>query len=267
MKKKFYLKNGEEVILNEQLSNGKYLVEKMLCYCDYDGDETTEPSGEEIVVNKIYIKPPLESINKEVLKLRKKVLELQTESTGLSFKIKDFKKEISSHNESVMNFTSLLDADKLTVFCDRKPITFTSRFSSENKLTLKFNFYGKMSYNSILDSAEYYFDGTGIDKDTGILRDASQEEIDNAQRKLLSKTSINYIESKELLNFKNSVLSKELLKKKNLYITSQLEYKIENCNRRIKSYKKDVTEDNLRLKKEQEELESAMNELEEVKKY
>jgi len=263
MEKEYYLKNGEEVLLNEQLSNGKYLVEKMLCYCDYNGDETTEPSGEEIVVDKIYIKPPLENINEEVIKLHKKVQELQIERNSLSVEIINFKKEISSHNESVMNFTSLLDADKLTVFCDRKPFTFTSRFSHENKLTLRFNFCGKMSYNHILESAEYYFNGTAIDKNIGILRDASQEEIDNAQRKILDKISFDY--GSELVNFKDSVLNKKLLRKKNLYIKEQLEYKIENCNRRLKSYRKDIDDYNTRMEAEQRELESVMKELEEAK--
>lgn len=265
MEKKFYLRNGEEVLLSEQLSNGKYLVEKMLCYCDYDGDETSEPSGEEIVVDKIYSKPPTEEIDSTIKKLECTKEDLSQKIIKLKDAIAVAKREKKKIEGSVLDFSALNNSNTLTLFIENKPtpITFESNDAQQTgKLKLEIGFYYGFKQSSIQQASIYYYDGKQIDMDIGILKDASAEDIEKAQIEITQRrVFLSYISQSELMRIPNKILPKKALLEKRSYMYSALCYRIRETKDTLKrkeqyskEYLQEISEKKDKLKIYEEEM-------------
>ena len=73
MQKEIYLRDGQIAILHQELENGEYIIEKMMMYYAYEGEGGIEPSGLREVVNKIFVKPPIEKKHDELISIIEKL--------------------------------------------------------------------------------------------------------------------------------------------------------------------------------------------------
>lgn len=251
MTKTAYLRNGEAVVLHNELDTGEYVIERMYVYSDYEGNEDAEPCGVKEVVKEVFTKPPIEKKHDDLIKIiekteakNKELAEIETQIRAAKAELRESEKYKTDIQKHVINRSEILKAKRITVFSGYRPYTLTEEDSKRNlSLSYKIDVWeGKFNgWVCTLDYEGRRNFSEDINLKYGILIDATDEEIlDVCKQIVKDKEEISdwYLRRKDLLPDE--------------YLTDELK------QRRIELFEKerkdDIKKQEETIKKEQEKL-------------
>lgn len=189
-----YLSNGQACYLKEKIGN-KFIVNKVFEYEDEDYGLQEVKDTNDIVVDAVFDKPPVEKIDAEIKELQIKKNQTISEISELESKKRTIENEVAkitktqiSNSKFIINRTDILNAKTLALFVkDRpNPIQMSSNDKSFRGLKLSLN----IEISTGIERSwgyQLYFDYSGsgdyLCEKYGILINPTQEEIDSTIRK------------------------------------------------------------------------------------
>lgn len=187
MAKTAYLRNGEAVELHETLENGQFIIERMFCYEDYEGNGECEPNGIKEVVKEVFSKPPIEKKHDDLIKIiekteakNKELADIETKIRAAKSELRDSEKYKTDIEKHVINRSEILKAKSITVFSGYKAYTLTEQ---AEKRSLRLS-YSINVWESKFNAWVYELDWEGragfsnnINPKYGLVFDATDDEI------------------------------------------------------------------------------------------
>ena len=231
--KTVFLKNGQEVLLKKELGEDGYLVETLMIYQDHDGNESIEPSGNNIVVNEIFTSCPIEKISDEYKKINDKVIEKENELKELNqklyqekYELENIKAQKTNLNKLIFNKSEIKNAKRISFFNDRTllPQTVSDKAKNSMKFSLSFSiFEGKMSIwtYELNDGDSWNGYSNYIDPEYGLLIDITDEELNEITKKRINSKPLDYFNEYYLVGVGDELLTPQLVKKKNDFIKNK----------------------------------------------
>lgn len=236
--KTIYLKNGQEAELIKDLGTDGYLVDPMYIYYQED-DEFTQSSGNRIIVNEIFDKPPIEKINQEYTELTKKVTDTTKQLYDLKYEVKNLINQKSKFDRFIINREDILTAKRLVVFEEHKimPIDVKKELKGNIKLSLEIRMtdgdtkvWGYRCYEE-----NRYDSGNFIDPKYGIITDISDEDLLELTKKRLREMKLESINEYYLKAADDEVLTEEAKAKKYKLLKYDKEKKIADLQKQIQN--------------------------------
>ena len=217
-----YLKNGEQVQLNETLSNGDFVIQRILVYEDFEGFVTEEPCGIKEVVKKVFLKPPIDKKHNDFINLiekievkNKELMQVEKELYAAKCDIRKNKNYKTNLEKHIINNSELRKAKRITVFCKHKAYTLaTEKEIKSLRLTYTISTWDSKLENWI---CRLDYDGRGFSNETinqkyGILINATDDEILRIHREIIAESKD--ISDYDLKYISDESLTEELLKRK-----------------------------------------------------
>ncbi len=228
-----FLSNGQACYLKEKIGN-KFIVNKIFEQEQFYGEESEIieiVDQNDIVVDAIFIKPPIEKIDAEIkeLQLKKKqtileISELEIQKREIKHEVEQITKTQISNTKFIINRTDIINAKTLALFVKDRimPITMDSTDKSFRGLKLSTTIEicngeeRSWGYRLYFDSN--YSSGDLLCLKYGILINPTQQEIDDVIRKRL----VEFVFSDYWIKtVDDKYLTPELLKKKRDIITNE----------------------------------------------
>lgn len=255
MQKRYYLINGEEVVLKEEC-NSRFVINRIYETTSYNGKFVYERFGEDEIVNEIFSTPPVEKLNEEVKSLESVKVDLENQVEELTSKLESLKTlepTLLSKQKYVVNHMDFINCERFAYFEKNKlcPNIVDKKLYGEltDKLFLAIPLTGHGVGIAGNNDLKYYIcfrdlsnlEHDDIDTSYSILFDPTDDEI----KEIVTKRFVN-TESiiNQLKRIDDNHLSEELLLKKRELLKidkiSQLEHSIEYTTGALEDYKKDL---------------------------
>lgn len=252
--KTVYLKDGQEADLIKKIDDNNYIVDPYMTWYGYEGDENTESSGNRIVVDSIYSKPPVKKINKEIADLNSKIEDsnnklsaIKTEHFKLSRELSLIENQKTDLSKLIINKSELMKAERITVFESGgfTPIHISKNKIRSFKLTVhlvilageeKAWSYEMSEYDERFDYSKY------VDMKTGFIIDKSDEEILEISRKRIIDASLlnDGISDRRLERINDDLLSEDLKTRKKDFTKSEKQKQFNNLNNQMASIQEKI---------------------------
>lgn len=251
--KKAYLKDGQEVRLIETLGEKRFLVEGLVTFYHWEGEEETDWSGEERIVSEIFEKPPIEKVNEEYLSTLDKIQNKNEELKNITIELHQSKNEIRKMQEEkeginklVIDRSRLLTAKRITMFTKDGiiPIDMNEKSKKDLKISIELRVMNgeERRWGAKVYPDNCYDSGNYIDPEYDFMYDLSDEEILEAAKDRASKKPIDYFSKYRLINADNKYLTSELTQIKNDYILSEEKKQKEKLSSEIEAAKNKLAE-------------------------
>ena len=239
-----YLSNGQSCYVQEQIGS-KYIVRKIF---EVDGDYGIEEvEGDEVVVDKVFDKPPVEKIDAEIKELQKIKSDTLSEISELENRKRTLKREVDqitqtqiSEQKFIVNRNDLLKAKSIVLFPKDSIMPMhrdvSNIYRSEYKIYLQVS-VGDGEVQSWGYKIEAGREGIShwLCPKNGLLIDPTQEEVDAViMERAKSGTFPDYV----IKNTPDNYLTSEQLERK----TNMLAMDKENEKRRLNDELNKITE-------------------------
>ena len=193
----YYLKSGEKVILKEKLSETRFLVEKFMYYSGYEGDPFEDTSGEEVVVNAIFISPPedvyfdkietklkaLDSINTEIDEKNNQLSIIKKELALSKNEIENNSKKLTDLDKGIINRNQFRECNEVVIFLENRIMPIRRKGGMRGlKISLEINIATgeeKRWVYRLYDDGDNSLSGEYIEKNSNILFDPDEETVIN----------------------------------------------------------------------------------------
>lgn len=244
-----FLSNGQACYLKEKIGS-KYIVNKVFEYEDEENGWQEVQDVNDIVVDAVFYKPPIEKIDAEIKELQLKKKQTLSEITELESKRQTVKNEVEqitktqvSNSKFIINRSDLINAKTLALFMKDRPLPKLMDSSNKSFRGLKV-----LLTVEILTGLErswgyslyYDYDGSSdyLCEKYGILINPTQEEIDDIIVKRLSEFKF----SDYWMNgVDDKYLTAEQLKKKNEYLESKRVKEKEKLEKELSEIQKKIS--------------------------
>lgn len=255
MQKRYYLINGEEVVLKEEF-NSRFIINRVYETTSYNGKFVYEKLGEDEIVNEIFSTPPVEKLSEEVKLLESVKVDLEKQVEELNSKLESLKTlepTLLSKQKYVVNHMDFINCERFVYFERNKlyPNIVDKKDYGEmtDKLFLAIPLIGHGVGIVGNNDLKYFIcfrdlpnlEHDDIDTSYSILFDPTDDEIKNIVTKRFVDTE--YVIN-QLKRIDDKHLSEELLLKKRELLKidkiSQLERSIEYETTTMKQYKKNL---------------------------
>ncbi len=224
-----FLSNGQACYLKEKIGS-KYIVNKVFEYEDEENGWQEVQDANDIVVDAIFKKPPVEKIDAEIKELQLKKKQTLSEISELESKKRTVKNEVEqitktqvSNSKFIINRSDLINAKRLALFMKDRPLPKLMDSTNKSFRGLKVSLTVEISTGlerSWGYSLYYDYDGSSdyLCEKYGILINPTQEEVDAMIVKRLSefKFSDHWMKSVD-----DKYLTADQLKQKNEYLESE----------------------------------------------
>lgn len=246
----YYLRNGEEVILHQRIDENTFVVERMVVYHNYDGDEECEPSGEKTIVKEIFKTPPVEKKQEEFNSILDKIDVKNNELRGIENQLYAAKRELSNCEKQttdikklIINKGELKKAERISFFDKGKPCAPLSISKEEGKslmLTYRLEVNGddERAWSCGVDYDGRRGSSDSVDMEYGLIINATDEKLIEISKERLKK--LTEIRDWDLNRTDNKYLTEELVKRKLEYEKNQKTNEIDSLEAEIKSKKEKV---------------------------
>lgn len=255
MKKLIYLSNGQQAELQYELPDGKFLVDPIFSYQDYNSGEWLNlPSSGFQVVDKIFNSPPIEKISKEVSELLEQKKSLITENS----KIKQDTLTAKMHLQQLE--TKVQDISKwqidLSKWKNCKTIHFfiegdilphsinKPKYSSdwyELRWTIKAGVKDELKFNLTVQTDGYSDRQSKIDEEYGYIFDLTQDEVDSIALERISKMDLsNYDSAWKFKNIPERFMTGKLKELRDIAVKSDNEKSLAAYNKQIEDLKEKI---------------------------
>lgn len=224
-----FLSNGQACYLKEKIGS-KYIVNKVFEYEDEEYGWQAIRDANDIVVDAVFSKPPIEKIDAEIKELQLKKKQTLSEISELESKKQTVKNEVDqltktqiSNSKFVINRSDLINAKTLALFVKDRPLPKLMERSNKSFRGLKVKLEIEIS-TGLEKSWGYnlYYDYDGCSdylcEKYGILINPTQEEIDAVIIKRLSEFKFSDYWMKSV---DDKYLTTEQVKQKNEYLESE----------------------------------------------
>lgn len=224
-----FLSNGQSCYLKEKIGN-KYIVNKVFEYEDEENGWQEVQDANDIVVDAVFYKPPVEKIDAEIKELQLKKKQILSEISELENKKRTVKNEVEqitktqvANSKFIINRSDLINAKTLALFMKDRPLPKLMDSNNRSFRGLKVSLTVEIStgFERSWGYQLYYdYDGSSdyLCEKYGILINPTQEEIDAMIVKRLAefKFSDHWMKSVD-----DKYLTADLLKAKNEYLSSE----------------------------------------------
>lgn len=233
-----YLPNGQACYVKEKVGD-KFIVTKLFTYEDDTVGRIEVEDTNDIIVDNIYYKPPIENIATEIKKLQQTQKELNSEISKLRQEKRKLERETANitktqidANKFIVNRTELLKAKSLILFPKDSPMPIKKEDKILGlKVHLNINLrdgqestWGYKIYDDYRSSGEF------LCPKYGVLVDPTQEEIDEVIVKRLNEFEFR---DYALARVPEKYLSEELKTRVKAYKKQQKEKKVEKLQKKI----------------------------------
>lgn len=146
--KTVYLRDGEEVRLHQEIDKDNFIIERLVTFYNYEGNEDTDLSGVKEIVSQIFIKPPVSKKQDEFLELLEKIKTKNEELASIEKQLYAAKNDLRKIDEMKTNAEDLIvnrkylkDAKTITIFDDNGylPKTLNENKKSDYRVSICFN--------------------------------------------------------------------------------------------------------------------------------
>lgn len=236
-----FLSNGQACYLKEKIGS-KYIVNKVFEYEDEENGWQEIQDANDIVVDAVFNKPPIEKIDAEIKELQLKKNETLSEISELESKKRTVKNEVDqitktqiSNSKFIINRSDLLNAKSLALFVKDRPMPKIMDSSNKSFRGLKVSLTVEIS-TGIERSWGYqlYYDYDGssdyLCEKYGILINPTQEEIDATIVKRLNEFEFSDYWMK---NVPDNYLSEAQKKNKTEYFESEKAKEVEKLKKQL----------------------------------
>ncbi len=237
-----FLSNGQACYLKEKIG-AKYIVNKVFQYQDEENGWCEVQDQNDIVVDAIFVKPPVEKIDAEIKDLQLKKKQVAAEISELESKKRTIKNEVEqiaktqiSNSKFIINRSELINATTLALFAKDRvmPIVLTNKEKSFRgiKVLLEIELSdGKeraWGYKLQFDYGNLM--GEFLCEKYGILVNPTQEEIDATIVKRLAEFKFSDYWMQKV---DDKYLTTELRKRKNDYLEAEKTKEKERLEKQI----------------------------------
>lgn len=241
-----FLSNGQACYLKEKIGN-KFIVNKIFEFEDYENGWQEIPDTNDIVVDVIFNKPPIEKINTQLkeLEIQKKqilseISELKREKTSIKRELEEITKTQITNNKFILNRSDLINAKTLALFIKDRPMPMVMTDNDKSFRGLKISLiveiktgeersWGYILYTDYGISSSHY-----LCEKYGFLVNPTQEEIDDVIIKRFTEfTFPDYL----LKDVPDKYLTPELLKQKNERLSIERENEKIKLNKQLQETK------------------------------
>ena len=236
-----FLSNGQACYLKEKIGS-KYIVNKVFEYEDEENGWQEIQDTNDIVVDVVFNKPPIEKIDAEIKELLLKKKQTLSEISELESKKRTVKNEVEqitktqiSNSKFIINRSDLLNAKSLALFVKDRPMPKMMDSSNKSFRGLKVSLTVEISTGverSWGYQLYYDYDGSSdyLCEKYGILINPTQEEIDTTIVKRLSEFEFSDYWMK---NVPDNYLSEAQKKKKTEYLESEKTKEVEKLKKQL----------------------------------
>lgn len=238
-----FLSNGQACYLKEKIGS-KFIVNKIFEYEDGENGWQEISDDNDIVVDNVFNKPPIEKVDSEIKELSKvkislnnEISELQSKKRTIEYGINQITKTQVNNQKFIINKTELINAKVIVLFPKGQVMPYTMDNADKSFRGLKISMEIKISereerswgYKLYYDRGNDY--GTFLCEKYGILIDPTEDQIEQTIFKRLSEIEFDdnqiakcddkYLTEKQR-EIKNNFLS-EKSKKDKAYLEKQIE--------------------------------------------
>ena len=249
--KKMYLRDGEEVIFHKEIDKDNFIIERLMVFYDYKGNEDSDTSGVKELVNEIFSKPPISKKNDELIIILDKITEKSKEYSALEKEVmlannelRKIQEIVSNSSELIINRGQLKLAKKITFFEEGgyMPKTLNPDKHRDYRVSINFDISnGKETsfYQGLTDDG--YNPTNRIDDSIGFILDASDDEIFEITRKRIANIEPEKIGDFVLNRIDDKFLTEGLLKRKK-------QFKMEDSKNKIKKIEDEIDKKKTQLR-------------------
>jgi hypothetical protein len=237
-----FLKNGQACYLKEKIG-GKFIVNKIFEYQDEE-DYHEVVDENDIVVDCVFTKQPIEKISSEVKELHKQkstaVKELQflrNSKSKAQYELDQITKTLLTKNKFIINRSDLINAESLVLFEKDKIMPIRKDKNEKSFRGLKVTMEVKISdgeerfwgYKLYDDSG--YNSGNFLCPKYGVMINPTDEEVNEVIIKRLSEFEFS---DYHLKGMDDKYLTKELIEKRDVYSNNLQAKEKENLENELK---------------------------------